>query len=94
MGMPLHWLSPEFFNQVREACGGIIEIHKNTKNFFYLYKAKIRVRANHNGLLPQSVSVSDGNSPVVVTIAPAHRQSGHPIPMVEAYPQRTVLSGP
>ncbi|KAK9922041.1 hypothetical protein M0R45_030524 [Rubus argutus] len=69
-GLPLSWWSSKFFKQIGDICGGLIEVDKRTKNFKSLYEARIKVRENESGFLPEWVKLTEGEQSYIVHIQP------------------------
>lgn len=57
-GLPLHWWISHFFKQIGDVCGGLIKLDKRIKKREYLYDARIKVRNNKSGFLPELVKLT------------------------------------
>lgn len=69
-GLPMHWWSKKFFERIGEECGGLIEVGHRTENFKYLFEAKIKLRSNSTGFLPEILRISEGTETFHVKIRP------------------------
>ncbi|KAK9910625.1 hypothetical protein M0R45_034581 [Rubus argutus] len=69
-GAPLSWWSSKFFKLIGDICGGLIEVDKRTANLKSLYEARIKVRENVSGFLPEWVKLSEGEQSYIVHIQP------------------------
>ncbi|KAK9929866.1 hypothetical protein M0R45_026939 [Rubus argutus] len=56
-GLPFNLWSKETFKQIGDACGGYLETDYRTENFLILFAARIKVKANESGLIPEFVDV-------------------------------------
>ncbi|KAM2834310.1 hypothetical protein PS2_031345 [Malus domestica] len=75
-GLPPHLWTNKFFLKIGEACGGLVEIDRRTANFDFLLEAKLKLKPNDTGFIPEFVDVADGESVFRVKIrqlSPAKR---------------------
>ncbi|KAM1811352.1 hypothetical protein ACFX11_028259 [Malus domestica] len=75
-GLPPHLWTSDFFHEIGDACGGLVEIDRKTADFEFLLEAKIRIKQNNTGFIPEFVEVADGDFVVRVKIrqiTPARR---------------------
>ncbi|XP_070682041.1 uncharacterized protein [Malus domestica] len=75
-GLPSHLWTINFFQKIGEACGGLVEIDRRTANFGFLLEAKLKLKPNDTGFIPEFVDVADGDSVFRVKIrqlSPAKR---------------------
>ncbi|XP_040361661.1 uncharacterized protein LOC121049149 [Rosa chinensis] len=67
-GLPLQWWSQKYFKQIGDTCGGLLEVDNRTEGFKHLFEARIRVRENEIGFLPELVKLTEGNQSHIVRI--------------------------
>ncbi|KAM1796220.1 hypothetical protein ACFX11_036482 [Malus domestica] len=67
-GLPPHLWTNDFFHEIGDACGGLVEIDRKTADFEFLLEAKIRIKQNNTGFIPEFVEVADGDFVVRVKI--------------------------
>ncbi|KAM1588823.1 hypothetical protein FF1_027856 [Malus domestica] len=60
-GLPPHLWTSDFFHEIGDACGGLVEIDRKTADFEFLLEAKIRIKQNNTGFIPEFVEVADGD---------------------------------
>ncbi|KAM2879274.1 hypothetical protein FF1_014790 [Malus domestica] len=75
-GLPPHLWTSDFFHEIGDACGGLVEIDRKTADFEFLLEAMIRIKQNNTGFIPEFVEVADGDLVVRVKIrqiSPARR---------------------
>ncbi|KAK9929417.1 hypothetical protein M0R45_026518 [Rubus argutus] len=72
-GLPLHWWSSKFFKLIGDTCGGFIEVDKRTENFKLLFEARIKVKENGIGFLPESIKLTEGDQSYIIRIQPFSR---------------------
>lgn len=70
-GLPFNMWSKETFKQIGDACGGYLETDYRTENFLSLFAARIKVKANDSGLIPEFVDVIGNFEVFYVRINPA-----------------------
>ena len=70
-GIPLHAWNYSSFYQIGEACGGFVEVAKNTR--LDLFEADIKIKYNYMGFIPAFVRIADeeGNHFTIQTIVQA-----------------------
>ncbi|KAK9929045.1 hypothetical protein M0R45_026155 [Rubus argutus] len=56
-GLPFNLWTKETFQQIGDACGGYLETDYRTENFLSLFVARIKVKNNTCGLIPEFVDV-------------------------------------
>ncbi|KAM2575052.1 hypothetical protein TB2_006915 [Malus domestica] len=81
-GLPPHLWTKKYFHDIGEACGGLADIDQTTACFGYLLEAKIKLKTNITGFIPEVVEVADGDLVFRVRIrqlSPAKR----PMPSAE-----------
>ncbi|KAM1105782.1 hypothetical protein ACFXTH_002613 [Malus domestica] len=89
-GLPPHLWTNNFFQKIGEACGGLVEIDRRTANFGFLLEAKLKLKPNDTGFIPEFVDVADGES-VFRTDLKIQRNTGA-IPTAKADLQQSVPS--
>ncbi|KAM1085007.1 hypothetical protein ACFX13_011002 [Malus domestica] len=60
-GLPPHLWTKKFFKDIGEACGGLADIDQATTSFGFLLEAKIKLKINFTGFIPEVVEVADGD---------------------------------
>ncbi|KAM1334698.1 hypothetical protein ACFXTH_010388 [Malus domestica] len=60
-GLPPHLWTKKFFQDIGEACGGLADIDQTTTSFGFLLEAKIKLKTNFTGFIPEVVEVADGD---------------------------------
>ncbi|KAM2375726.1 hypothetical protein ACFXTH_044450 [Malus domestica] len=60
-GLPPHLWTSDFFHEIGDACGGLVEIDRKTADFEFLLEAMIRIKQNNTGFIPEFVEVADGD---------------------------------
>ncbi|TQD89700.1 hypothetical protein C1H46_024694 [Malus baccata] len=60
-GLPPHLWTKKFFQDIGEACGGLADIDQTTAGFGFLLEAKIKLKTNLTGFIPEVVEVADGD---------------------------------
>ncbi|KAM1270198.1 hypothetical protein ACFX2I_002296 [Malus domestica] len=60
-GLPPHLWTNKFFQDIGEACGGLADIDQATSGFGFLLEAKIKLKTNITGFIPEVVEVADGD---------------------------------
>lgn len=72
-GIPLHAWNLNTFTQIRNACGGFMEVTRETRNKVDLIEAVIKIKYNYTVFIPATISVSDdkGNKFLVQTVVKA-----------------------
>ena len=60
-GLPPHLWTKKFFQDIGEACGGLADIDQTTASFGFLLEAKIKLKTNSTGFIPEVVEVADGD---------------------------------
>ncbi|KAM1745387.1 hypothetical protein ACFX11_012140 [Malus domestica] len=60
-GLPPHLWTKKFFQDIGEACGGLADIDQTTARFGFLLEAKIKLKTNLTGFIPEVVEVADGD---------------------------------
>ncbi|KAA0044333.1 hypothetical protein E6C27_scaffold46G00570 [Cucumis melo var. makuwa] len=58
-GVPLHAWNLESFIQIGDACGGFMEVAKETRELTDLIEASIRVKDNYSGFIPAFIKLFD-----------------------------------
>ncbi|KAK9929371.1 hypothetical protein M0R45_026473 [Rubus argutus] len=70
-GLPFNLWNKEMFKHIGDACGGYLEIDYRTKKFLSLFVARIKVKTNEYGLIPEFVDVIGNFESFYVRIHPA-----------------------
>ncbi|KAK9939616.1 hypothetical protein M0R45_016306 [Rubus argutus] len=70
-GLPFSLWNKETFKQIGDACGGYLQTDYRTENFLSLFVARIKVRTNEHGLIPEFVDVIGNFEALYVRINPA-----------------------
>uniref|UniRef100_A0A9I9CJ01 DUF4283 domain-containing protein n=1 Tax=Cucumis melo TaxID=3656 RepID=A0A9I9CJ01_CUCME len=58
-GVPLHAWNLESFTQIGDACGGFIEVAKETRELTDIIEASIRIKDNYSGFIPAFIKLFD-----------------------------------
>lgn len=61
-GLPPHLWTNDFFQKIGDVCSGLVEIDSRTAAFEYLLEAKLKIKHNTTGFIPEFVNVADGDS--------------------------------
>ncbi|BFG29847.1 hypothetical protein CerSpe_161210 [Prunus speciosa] len=69
-GLPIHWWSKKYFERIGDACGGLLEVGWKTEKLKYLIEAKLKVRKNTIGFLPELLKLAEENEVYYVQIRP------------------------
>ena len=56
-----HLWTKKFFQDIGEACGGLEDIDQSTASFGFLLEAKIKLKTNFTGFIPEVVEVANGD---------------------------------
>lgn len=75
-GLLPHLWTNDFFQKIGDACSGLVEVDRRTANFGFLLEAKLKIKPNNTGFIPEFVNVADGESVFRVKIrqlSPAKR---------------------
>ncbi|KAK9929194.1 hypothetical protein M0R45_026300 [Rubus argutus] len=70
-GLPFNLWTNEIFKQIGDACGGYLETDYGTENFQTLFAARIKVKSNESGLIPEFVDVIGNFEAFYVRIHPS-----------------------
>ncbi|KAA0055626.1 cleavage and polyadenylation specificity factor subunit 1 [Cucumis melo var. makuwa] len=72
-GIPLHAWNLESFIQIGDACGGFIDVARETREFTDLLEASIRIKDNYSGFILAFIKLFDkkGQSFIIQVIAQA-----------------------
>ncbi|KAK9941490.1 hypothetical protein M0R45_018084 [Rubus argutus] len=70
-GLPFNLWTKEIFKQIGDACGGYLETDYGTENFLSLFAARIKVKSNDSGLIPEFVDVIGNFEAFYVGIHPS-----------------------
>ncbi|KAM2918504.1 hypothetical protein FF1_047165 [Malus domestica] len=60
-GLPPHLWTRDFFLEIGDACGGLEAIDRKTANLDFLLEAKIKIKQNSIGFIPEFVEAADGD---------------------------------
>ncbi|KAK9905221.1 hypothetical protein M0R45_000415 [Rubus argutus] len=70
-GLPFNLWTNEIFKQIGDACGGYLETDYETENLLTLFTARIKVKSNEFGLIPEFVDVIGNSEAFYVRIHPS-----------------------
>ncbi|KAK9927791.1 hypothetical protein M0R45_024957 [Rubus argutus] len=70
-GLPFNLWTNEIFKQIGDACGGYLETDYETENLLTLFAARIKVKSNEFGLIPEFVDVIGNFEAFYVRIHPS-----------------------
>ncbi|KAA0040039.1 hypothetical protein E6C27_scaffold366G00060 [Cucumis melo var. makuwa] len=58
-GVPLHAWNLESFIQIGDACGGFVEVAKETRELTDIFEASIKIKDNYTGFIPAYIKLFD-----------------------------------
>ncbi|TYK24535.1 hypothetical protein E5676_scaffold266G00770 [Cucumis melo var. makuwa] len=58
-GVPLHAWNLESFIQIGDACGGFVEVAKETRELTDIFEASIKIKDNYSGFIPAYIKLFD-----------------------------------